>query len=251
MKKLISCSSFLFLVPLLLAACGGGTQVINTNDADAVADMKNTMSLEYRDWTNTADAMVNSMVASGALPASPKPVIAVANVTNDTMQRFDTDILTKKIRTQLLSSGRAQIATSFQNQTVTATGYVPTTASLVAASTKGTTLNAKMTGVAAVEYQQPVSEDDTTHQVRAQRGNPEYDPNTIAKQGTLVAPNMSLSGKMIQRNIQVDSCWLCSSQTRVEYYLQMTLTDVKTGLSVWEDEQPILKQGRTSTAPTF
>jgi len=219
MKKLIPCS--LFLIPLLLSACG--TRVIDTNDASAVSGMSNTMSLEYRDWTATADKMVDSMLRSGAMPTSPKPVIAVANVTNDTMQRFDTDILTKKIRTQLLSSGRAQIATSFQN----------------------------MAGTTAAGELVATSEDDTTHQVRALRGNAEYAAGTIAPTGTLVAPNMSLSGKMIQRNLRVDSCWFCSSQTRVEYYLQMTLTDVKTGLSVWEDEQPILKQGRTSTAPTF
>jgi PBP1b-binding outer membrane lipoprotein LpoB len=126
------------------------------------------------------------------------------------MQRFDTDILIKKIRTTLVNSGRAQITTGFQN---------------------------------------PTAEDGTTHQVRDTRGNAEYDASTIATTGTLVAPNMSLSGKMLQRNLDLDAGWFSAVDTRVEYYLQLTLTDIKTGLSVWEDERPIVKEG--ADAPTW
>ena len=79
--------------------------------------------------------------------------------------------------------------------------------------------------------------------------NAEYDQETIAKTGTLIAPNMSLSGKMLQRNLKLESGWFSSVDTRVEYYLQLTLTDLKTGLSVWEDEQPIIKEG--THAPTW
>ena len=85
--------------------------------------------------------------------------------------------------------------------------------------------------------------------MRNQRSNDEYNQSTIAKKGTLVAPNMSLSGKMLQRNLKLDSGWFSSVDTRVEYYLQLTLTDLKTGLSVWEDEQPIIKEG--DHAPTW
>ena len=138
---------------------------------------------------------------------SQKPVIAVADIKNDTMQRFDTDILTKKIRTTILKSGRAQISTNF------------------------------------------TGEDTTSAKMRNTRGNDEYDQSTFAVKGTLVAPNMSLSGKMLQRNLKLQSGWFSSVDTRVEYYLQLTLTDLKTGLSVWEDEQPIIKEG--DHAPTW
>ena len=184
----------------VLAACGG-TRVVDTNNAKEVASMQNVMELEYRDWTNTAEKMTESMLASGALKQTQKPVIAIGNIVNDTQQRFDTDILTKKIRTTLLKSGTAQIATNFSG------------------------------------------EDLTSEKMRNMRTNAEYDQNTIAKTGTLVAPNMSLSGKMLQRNLKLDSGWFSSVDSRVEYYLQLTLTDLKTGLSVWEDEQPIIKEG--------
>ena len=201
MKKMIPMA-----LCLALTACGG-TRVVDLNDADEVNAMQQVMELEYRDWTNTAEKMTQSMLDSGVLQSQPKPVIAIGNIVNDTTQRIDTDILTKKIRTTLMKSGKAQIATNFSG------------------------------------------EDTTSNQVRALRDNAEYNQSTIAQRGTLIAPNMSLSGKMIQRNLKLDSGWFSSVDTRVEYYLQMTLTDLKSGLSVWEDEQPIIKEGKD--APTW
>ena len=191
---------------LALCACGG-TRVVDLNDEREVSTMQNVMELEYRDWTNTAEKMTESMLSSGALKSEQKPVIAIGNIVNDTAQRFDTDILTKKIRTTLLKSGTVQVTTNFSG------------------------------------------EDTNSDKVRALRNNSEYDQKTIAKTGTLVAPNMSLSGKMLQRNLKLESGWLSSVDTRVEYYLQLTLTDLNTGLSVWEDEQPIIKEG--THAPTW
>jgi PBP1b-binding outer membrane lipoprotein LpoB len=49
---------------------------------------------------------------------------------------------------------------------------------------------------------------------------------------------MSLSGKIIQRNNRVDG-----DKQLVEYYIQLTLTDLATGLAVWEGETPIRKLG--------
>ena len=190
----------------VLAACGG-TRVVDLDNERDVATMQDVMELEYRDWEKTAANMTDSMLKSGALTGVKKPVIAVANIKNDTMQRFDTDILIKKIRTTILKSGRAQIATNF------------------------------------------TGEDTTSNTVRNTRGNTEYDQSTFAGTGTLIAPNMSLSGKMLQRKLKIQSGWFSSVDTRVEYYLQLTLTDLKTGLSVWEDEQPIVKEG--DHAPTW
>ena len=89
----------------VLAGCGE-TTVVDLNNADEVAAMQNVMELEYRDWTSVAEKMTKSMLASGAFSRVKNPVIAMGNIKNDTMQRFDTDILTKKIRKTLLNSGR-------------------------------------------------------------------------------------------------------------------------------------------------
>lgn len=202
------------ILPIALCAvlCGcGETTVVDLDNAKEVAAMQNVMELEYRDWTSTAEKMTNSMLASSAFSRVKNPVIAMGEIRNDTMQRFDTDILTKKIRSTLINSGRAQVTTGFEN------------------------------GRAA--------EDETTYYVRDMRGNAEYDASTIVGQGTLIAPNVSLSGKMLQRNLKLKSGWFSSVDTRVEYYLQLTLSDVKTGLALWEDEQPIIKEG--DHAPTW
>ena len=195
MKKLLP-----FALCAILTACSQ-TRVVDLNDSREVESMQDVMELEYRDWTKTAENMTKSMLGSNAFYGVSRPVIAVANIKNDTMQRFDTDILIKKIRTTILKSGRAQIATNFSG------------------------------------------EDTTSNTMRGTRGNDEYDQSTFASKGTLVAPNLSLSGKMLQRNLKIQSGWFSSVDTRVEYYLQLTLTDLKTGLSVWEDEQPIVKEG--------
>ena len=190
---------------VLLAACSS-TKVVDLDDKSEVAGMSDVMELEYRDWGRTADKMVDSMLKSGSFAKIDKPVIAMGPMINDTMQRFDTDILVKKIRSQLVNSGHAQVATSFRND--------------------------------------KKAEDESTHNMRNQRDNAEYAASTVASKGTLVAPNMSLSGKMLQRNLKIDNGWFSNKDNRVEYYLQLTLTDLKTGLSVWEDERPIVKEGK-------
>ena len=61
--------------------------------------------------------------------------------------------------------------------------------------------------------------------------------------GTGVAkPELSLSGKIIGRSIRYDS-----STQQIEYYLQLTLTDIKGGYSIWEGETPIVKRGSSKT----
>ena len=92
MKKIIPCD-----LCLDLCACGE-TRVIDLQNEREVSSMQNVMELEYRDWTNTAETMTKSMLESKAFTSHKNPVIAMGNIVNDTAQRFDTDILTKKIR---------------------------------------------------------------------------------------------------------------------------------------------------------
>lgn len=58
----------------------------------------------------------------------------------------------------------------------------------------------------------------------------------------VVKPELSLSGKIIGRSVRYDS-----STQQLEYYLQLTLTDLKGGYSVWEGETPIVKRGSSDT----
>jgi uncharacterized protein (TIGR02722 family) len=140
------------------------------------------------------------MLASGAVdnPEGGRYILVVSRITNDTMQRIDTDQLIKKIRVSLLRSGKVV--------TTTAVG-----------------LNG--------------AEDEMSMRARELRDSEEFDQSGVQRKGTLQAPDLSLSGKLIQRNHQV------GREQQVEYYIQLTLTELGTGLAFWEGETPIIKRG--------
>ena len=160
------------------------------------------MGLDYRDFQGAAQDMVSSLISSGAVskPGGGRYVLVVSRIINDTMQHIDTDQLVKKIRVGLLRSGKVVVTTA-----IGANG----------------------------------AEDKMSMQTRKDlRNNAEFNQRTVAGKGNMIAPDLSLSGKIIQRNIRVDN-----STQRVEYYFQMTLTDINTGLAFWEDERVIGKRG--------
>lgn len=71
-------------------------------------------------------------------------------------------------------------------------------------------------------------EDEMTRLVQEEVGAPD----------TTVLPELSLTGKIIQPT----SRHYESGLARRECYFQLTLTDLKTGLTVWEDERKVIKQ---------
>jgi len=187
------------LATLLLSGCATATQNIDMNNHKQTPAV---MGLDYRDFQNVAQDMIQSLVNSGAINKQDggRYVLVISRITNDTMQHIDTDQLVKKIRVALLRSGKVVITTAV--------------------------------GVNGAE-------DNMAMQTRRDlRGNAEFNQATVAAKGQMIAPDLSLSGKIIQRNITIDS-----STQQVEYYFQMSLTDINTGLAFWEDEKVIGKLG--------
>lgn len=165
-----------------------------------------TVGIDYRDFEDAASNAVQSLLSSGAVvnPDGGRYVLMISRIVNDTMQRIDTDQLVKKIRIELLNSGRVVVTT--------------------AVSGDG-------------------AEDRANFSVREDlRGNDEFDQSRVQRRGTLVAPDISLSGKILQRNLTVDR-----RRQQIEYYFQLTLTDLETGLAVWENEFPIIKRTTNRT----
>lgn len=85
------------------------------------------------------------------------------------------------------------------------------------------------------------AEDEMIYDSRELRGNEEFNQKTIAKKGALISANRSLSGKIIQRNTKIKGTF--SDTQRVDYYFQLTVTDLDYGLAVWEDEIRVNKTG--------
>ncbi len=197
MNKIKLISTTLILVMGLMSGCADKTQRIDIHHdtGDQV------MGLDYRDFNQAAAEAVQSMLKSGALnkKGGDRYILAISRVTNDTMQHIDTDQLIKKIRIELLQSGKVVVTTAVG-------------------------LNG--------------AEDEMSSKARELRQNDEFNQRTVQKKGQLVAPDMSLSGKILQRNISMDD-----GKQQVEYYFMLSLTEIKTGLAWWEGETIIGKRG--------
>jgi len=188
------------LAGLLLAGCA--TETVNI---DVVNDEgKAVMALDYRDFAQAASEMIQSMISSGALkkPGGGRYVMTTGRVTNDTMQRIDTDQLMAKIEEELLNSGQV-VMTS-------------------AVGGKG-------------------APDEMIYEMRDIRDSAtgdEFKQETLAGKRTLIAPELSIAGKILQRNIRYDR-----NRQQVEYYFQLMVTDLTTGLRFWQKESIIGKRG--------
>jgi len=160
-----------------------------------------TMGLDHSDFKKAASEAIESMLKSGAVNkrGGGRYVLAISRIINDTTQRIDIDQLVKKIRIALLQSGKVVVTTA-----VRAGG----------------------------------AEDKMSYDARKLRGNSEFNQRTVAKKGQMIAPDLSLSGKIIQRNVK-----LTNGKQGVDYYFQLTLTDINTGLAFWEGETVIGKAG--------
>jgi len=207
-KNRKNCMTFLFrlssvylvgaaILLFLVSGCATTAQNIDMHNDQGQA----VMGLDYRDFQKAASEAISSMLQSGAVNKSGggRYVLAISRIVNDTMQRIDTDQLVKKIRVELLQSGKVVVTTA----------------------------------VGAIG-----PEDKMAMQARQLRKSEEFNQNTVAKKGQMIAPELSLSGKIIQRNVKIGR-----RTQQVEYYFQLTLTDINTGLAFWEGETVIGKRG--------
>jgi uncharacterized protein (TIGR02722 family) len=191
----------LAVLAVVPAACAG--PVIPTTMIDPRADRTAIgLGLDSRDFENAGAKVVQDMLQSGAVdhPGGGRYVLAISRVTNDTMQRIDTDQLIKRIRVELLKSGKVV--------TTTAVGL----------------------GGAV--------EDPMSMQSRDLRYSREFSQANVSGTRQMVAPELSLSGKLMQHNNR-----LGDGSQRVDYEFQLTLTQLRTGLGLWEGSEPISKRG--------
>lgn len=188
---------------IIFTGCTKQPQYIGDGSGSSVAPI--TMGIDRGDFEKAASDATQSLLSSGALnrPGGGRYVVAIDQVINDTTQRIDTDLLVKKIRIAMLNSGKAVVTSAI-----------------------------KVGG----------AESTLSHSVRELRDNDEINQNTIAKKGAMIAPDMGLSGKIIQRNAKT-----YKGDQLVEYYFQLTLTELASGLAFWEDEIVVGKLGSNKT----
>lgn len=200
MKK----TAILFVISLFLVGCEEVSKVDTANDTG-----KQVMSLDYRDFDEAAGKMIQSLLSSGVLAKKDgsRYVVATSRVTNDTMQRIDTDQLTAKIEQDLVKSGQVVMTSAVGGK--------------------------------------ESNRDETVYNMRDVRDSSkgeEFKQETLPQKGEIISPELSLSGKIFQRNLRYDN-----DKQQVEYYFQLKMTDLKTGLRFWQDEVLIGKRGTNKT----
>ncbi len=206
-KKLSAFVLFASSVALTFVGCSPKTENIDTiNDQG-----KAVMQLDYRDFDRAASKMVQSLIASGSLKkeGGGRYVVATGRIVNDTMQRVDTDQLMAKVEKELMGSGLVVMTSTVSG------GTSP--------------------------------KDSMVYDVRDMRDSEkgsEFKQETLQAKGQLIAPELSMSGKIIQRNIHYDN-----DTQQVEYYFQLQLTNLTTGLRYWQDETILGKRGDSKKVP--
>jgi uncharacterized protein (TIGR02722 family) len=191
----------LAMLASLTVICGCGSDPARI-DASGTGGLVTTDEINFKDWQMAAEKCVNSLLESGTLVRADgkKSVVMVSTVKNSTTQHIDVQILTQKITSAILRSGKA----------------VTTTA---------------VSGAGAT--------DKSTKQVRDLQDDEMFNQKTVKKMGTAVAPDYSLAGEITQMK---------ATQGRMSesyFYFHMTLTDLESGLAVWESQDiEIAKQSK-------
>ena len=162
-------------------------------------DGKPVLALDYRDFDQAASTLVQSLLASGALKKEGGGRYVVAT------GRVVNDTMQRIDTDQLMAKIEEEMLNSGQAVMTSAVG-------------SGT--------------------DKLIHETRELRDSEEFDQSTIAARGTLIAPELTISGKIFQRNIRYDK-----KTQQVEYYFQLKLSDAKSGLRFWQKEMIVGKRG--------
>ncbi len=176
-----------------------------TVNIDVVNDEgKAVMALDYRDFAQAASEMIQSMIGSGALK---KPGGGRYVMTTG---RVTNDTMQRIDTGQLMAKIEEELLNS---------GMVVMTS---AVGGKG-------------------APDEMIYEMRDIRDSAtgdEFKQETLAGKKTLIAPELSTAGKIFQRNIRYDR-----GRQQVEYYFQLMVTDLTTGLRIWQKESIIGKRG--------
>jgi uncharacterized protein (TIGR02722 family) len=197
-KRMILLASGMIGATVLLNGCGTDPHRI---DPSGNRGLMTVDDINFKDWQITATKAINSLLASGVLSRQDgrKMILMISTIKNSTSQHINTRILTDKMRQAVLRSGKALTTTA-----ISGTG----------------------------------AEDKATRQVRKLENDDMFNQATVQKNGTAIAPDMSLAGEIIQQKTTL------GRKSESYFFFHLTLTDLKTGLAVWEDNFEVAKQAK-------
>lgn len=182
----------------LMPGCGTPAHYIEPGSDQALVTIS---EIDQNDWMKAAAQAADSLIASGALKRQDgkKPVVMISRIRNYTLQHVESKILTNKLRQAILASGQATVSS--------AVGY-------------GSNI------------------DLAVRRIRAKELDDLFNAKTIPPRGTVIAPDLSLAGSIIQQTTY-------RGRDEESYFMfHLTLTDLETGLALWENITEVAKQGR-------
>lgn len=179
-----------------LAVIGCGGKVEYVQPQDSA--QYTSAGIDYHDIEVAVNKSVQSLLNSEyVLGLDKKKVLAISDVVNDTMQSVDIQDLTTKITRAMRKSGKFELTTA-----ISGSGGIT---------------------------------DNMIQRSRNLRDNDEFNQYTTTEKGTLLAPTLSLSGKIVQHNTKV------GNKQRIDYSFLLILTDIKTGVVKWDESTHIIK----------
>ncbi len=200
--------TFLALAALVAVGCGSDPASIDTSSNQGRI---RSMKLSPLDFNEAAATAVNNMFKSKVFSNylrqyeannTDMPLLMLGKIVNNTSQTVNMPVLTERITEALMNAELVQVTT--------------------AAAGDGQLRDASSAEIRDLEYDE------------------NFDQSTVQKRGTLKAPNLSLSGAIIQQQATV------GRTTEVTYFITLTLTDNRNGVAVWKGTQEI---GRQETKP--
>ncbi|RDU53707.1 penicillin-binding protein activator LpoB [Helicobacter sp. MIT 00-7814] len=201
MKKSLLVGTMALSLMGLFSGCGDQPEYIDTADSKSYTSM----GLDYHDIEAVVQKSVSSLLESGYVRGIKQPkVLVISDIVNDTMQTIDVEQLSRKVTRDMRNSGKFKLSLA-------------------------------LAGTGA-------QQDKMVDKVRsATRGNEEYDQYSTIEKGQLKGAQLSLSGKIWQKNVKV------GGKQRTDYFFLLTLLDLATGEVVWDDEVNIIKLGNNSS----
>ena len=144
---------------LTMTGCGSAPVRIDTASSQGITTVH---QIDFKDWQIAAEKGTSSMLESGVMKRADgrKTILMISDVKNSTRENVNTRILTDKIRQAVLRSGQAVVTT--------------------AVGAKG-------------------AEETAVRQVRELENDDLFNQSTVQKRGTVIAPDMSLSGEIVQQ----------------------------------------------------
>ena len=188
------------LMLVLMTSCGTTARMIEIGSDE---DLTTISSIDPRDWQKAAADSISAMLESGALKRADgrNNLVMISRIRNYTLQHLDSRLLTAKMRQAILASGQAIVTSAIGNSS---------------------------------------NIDLAVRRIRDKEYDDLFDQSTVQKRGTVIAPDLSLSGSITQQTT-------VQGRTEESYFVfHLVLTDLKTGLALWENNVEIAKQGTHS-----